>query len=104
MAERPQQNRKVGPAYIALVAATPLVFVALQVIFGSAPVSMLWFGLGMSIVAFVLFRFLSGFVPFGRRRLHFGRSSAPLRIWQAPVLWVAVVVVVAIVSFWWFAA
>ena len=95
------QTRKGGPprpAYFVATVATPVVFAVLQVLFGSAPVVTIWFGLGMSIVLFLLFRLLLGFSPLGRRRLHFGRS-APLKFWQAPVLWLPVVVVVVTIVF-----
>lgn len=81
-----------------VVASFPLVATVLQVAFGTAPVAMLWFGAAMAVVAFLLFRFLAGIRTFKPGMLQFGRSST-LRLWQAPVVWVPIVVTVAAVVF-----
>lgn len=73
------------------VATCPLVIAGLQVLFGSAPLPMLGFGACMSIVAFVMFRFLSGLRVFGTGSVQFGEVTA-LRVWRAPILWVPIVV------------
>ena len=101
MVEQMQKSASLHPAYVIVAATTPVVVAALQVFFGAAPIVMLWFGLGLSVVAFFLFRLLSGFAPFGRRRLRFGQS-APLKLWQAPVFWLPVIVVVLAVVFLWY--
>jgi len=72
----------------------------MQVLLGSAPVVMLAFGAPMGVIAFVLFRFLSGVSAFALGQLRFGKVHA-LRMWQAPVLWVPVVVTVGAAIFVW---
>lgn len=83
-----------------LVASLPLGISVLQVVLGAAPVFMLAFGAAMGVVAFVLFRFLSGVRVFAPGQLRFGKVRA-LRMWQAPALWVPVVVTVGAVVFVW---
>ncbi len=84
--------------YSYLVASLPLVITGLQVLLGSAPVVMLFFGACLGVVAFVLFRFLSGIRVFTPGPLHFGKART-LRAWQAPALWVLVAVTVGAVIF-----
>lgn len=86
--------------YSYLVASLPFVITGLQVLLGSAPVVMLVFGAAMGVVAFALFRFLSGIRVFAPGQLHFGKART-LRTWQAPALWVPVVVTVGAVIFAW---
>lgn len=78
------------------VASCPLAIASLQVLSGSAPLAMLGFGACMSVVAFLLFRFLSGIHVFRAGSVRFGRPAA-LRVWQAPIVWVPVVVTVGAV-------
>ncbi|MEW5836647.1 MAG: hypothetical protein AB1832_16410 [Pseudomonadota bacterium] len=85
-----------------LVASCPLVIAGMQVLFGSAPLAMLGFGACMSVAAFLLFRFLSGLRVFGAGSVRFGRA-AQLRVWQAPIVWVPLMVGVgAVVIFRFF--
>jgi len=85
-----------------VVASCPLVIAGMQVLIGSAPLAMLGFGAGMSVVAFLMFRFLSGLRVFGAGSVQFGRTAA-LRVWQAPIVWVPIVVGVgAVVIFRFF--
>lgn len=93
-------DERVKRQYSYLVAAPPLVITVLQVWLGSAPVVMLVFGAAMGVVAFVLFRFLSGIGVFARGQLHFGKART-LRMWQAPALWVPFVITVGAVIFAW---
>ena len=74
-----------------VVASYPLVIAGLQVLFGSAPLAMLGFGAGMSVVVFLMFRFLSGLRVFGAGSVEFGRATS-LRVWQLPIVWVPIVV------------
>jgi hypothetical protein len=93
-------DEKARRQYSYLVAALPFTIAGLQVLLDSAPLGMLAFGVAMSVVAFVMFRFLSGvrvFAP-GRSRLGDVRAFRP---WQAPALWVPVVVTVGAVVFVW---
>lgn len=76
-----------------IVASFPIFVVCFQVLLGSAPVVMLAFGVCMSVMAFVMFRFFSGLNIFTPSRLRFGKVTV-LRIWQAPVVWLCVVVTV----------
>ncbi|MGH9439318.1 MAG: hypothetical protein ACRD22_15835 [Terriglobia bacterium] len=101
MNDQMQTRGVLHPAYVVISAAMPMVFVAFQVLFGSAPIATLWFGLGISVVVFLLFRLLSGFAPLGRRRLRFGQS-APLKLWQAPIFWLPLVVVAGVIVFLWY--
>ncbi|MDA3915247.1 hypothetical protein [Oleiagrimonas sp.] len=103
MNELEQKPRQMRPAQFAIIASMPVVFALLLVLFQQAPPSFLWFGLGLSIVALLLVRLLSGFAFFGRRRLHFG-SSKPLRVWQTPILWMPVAIVAIFLVFRWFVA
>lgn len=89
--------------YSYVVASFPLMVTALQVAFDSAPLAMFWFGAAMAVVAFLLFRFLAGIRIFKPGALQFGRPSA-FRYWQAPVVWVPIVVTVAAVVFFGYAA
>lgn len=82
-----------------LVAVAPVTLAVVKVLADRAPLTTLWTGIGMSVVAFLLFRFLAGFSPFGHP-LHFGRSRA-FRVWQSPVLWLPVVIVAALLLFFW---
>ncbi|WP_063671431.1 hypothetical protein [Dyella thiooxydans] len=81
-----------------VVASCPLVIAGMQVLFGFAPLVMLGIGACMSVVAFVMFRFLSGLRVFGAGSVQFGRATA-LRIWQAPIVWVPIVVGVGAMVF-----
>ncbi|KZC15980.1 hypothetical protein RHOFW510R12_39760 [Rhodanobacter sp. FW510-R12] len=93
-------DERVKRRYSYLVASVPLVISGLQVLLGSAPVIMLAFGAAMAVVAIVLFRFLSGIRLFKPGQLHFGKTRA-LPAWQAPALWVPVIVTVGTVIFFW---
>lgn len=101
MNEQPQKRAPLPPAYLVVVAVTPFVLAVTQVLFGSAPIDLLWFGLAMSMVAFLLFRLLSGYAPLGRRKLRFGQP-AQLKLWQTPVFWLPFVVVAIAVGFLWY--
>jgi hypothetical protein len=103
MKEQSQTTGQIRPVQFALIAANPIVFAVLIVLFHQAPATFLWFGLGLSIVALLLVRLLSGFAILGQRRLRFG-SSKPLHVWQTPVLWVPVAVAAVLMVFWWFVA
>lgn len=89
--------------YLLAVAAAPFGMLAVQAVTGHASLPGLWSTIAISVVAVLLFRLLSGVSPFTGRRLQFG-GAAQLRFWQAPVLWVAVVVGATAVAFWWFVA
>lgn len=93
-------DEKAKRQYSYLVAALPVATSAVQVVLGSAPVAMLAFGLVMGVVAFALFRFLSGVRVFSPGQVRFGKAHA-LRAWQAPALWVPAVVTVGAVVFVW---
>ncbi len=93
-------DEKAKRRYSYVVAALPVAIAGLQIVLGSAPLVTLAFGAAMGVVAFVLFRFLSGVRVFARGRLRFGQDRA-LRAWQAPVLWVPVLVIVGMVVFVW---
>lgn len=86
--------------YSYLMAIAPVAATALQVLFGSAPVVMLAFGAVVGVIAFLLFRLLAGVRVFAPGKLRFGRNRA-LRAWQAPALWVPIVVTVGGVVFVW---
>ena len=79
-----------------IVASFPILVTCFQVLLGLTPVVMLAFGACMSVVAFVMFRFLSGLRIFRPGRLSFGKAPV-LRIWQAPAVWLSVVVTVGAV-------
>lgn len=94
------EQRKRQYAY--LVALPPLMITTMQVMLGHAPLAMLAFGAAVAVVAFVLFRFLSGIRVFAPGRRLFG-VARELRGWQAPALWIPVAVSVGAVIFAWMA-
>ena len=79
-----------------IVASFPICVACFQVLLGFAPAVMLAFGACMSVVAFVMFRFFSGLRIFRPGRLRFGKITV-LRVWQAPVVWLCIVVTVGAV-------
>lgn len=93
-------DEKTKRKYSYIVAAVPIVITVMQVLLSSAPVAMLGVGVIMGILAFVLFRFLSGIRVFAPGQSHLGQSHT-LRVWQAPALWVPVVMGVGVVLFVW---
>ena len=103
MKEQSQTTGQIRPVHFALIAANPILLPALMVLFHQAPPTFLWFGLGLSIVTLLLVRFLYDFAIIGQRRPRFGNSK-PLHVWQTPVLWVPVAVVVVLLAFWRFVA
>jgi hypothetical protein len=95
-------DEKAKRRYSYLVASCPVAIAVLQVLLGSAPVAMLAFGVAMGVIAFALFRLLAGIRVFAPGRLHFGKARA-LRAWQAPALWVTIIVTVGAMVFAWLA-
>lgn len=93
-------DEKTKSRYSYLVACAPIVIACMQVWLGSAPVAMLAFGVAMAVVAFALFRFLAGIRIFTSARRRFGKAHA-LRAWQAPALWIPLVVASGAVLFVW---
>lgn len=95
-------NETTKQQYSYIVAIFPLILAGAQVLFGSASLVLLWFGAGMCVVSFLLSRFLAGLRLFGGGQVRFGRRAA-LRIWQAPAIWVPVIVTVGMLAFYGFA-
>lgn len=78
------------------VATFPFLVSIGQVLLASAPLSTLWVGAGMSVLVALLL--WAGTAWLRRARPRFGKAVA-LRLWQAPVLWVPVVLAVVVVLF-----
>jgi len=87
-----QETPRIRPPWLA--ALLPLALTAGQVLLESAPRIMLGIGLGLSVAVLVLW--WAGARWLQRTRPQLGHAQ-PLRLWQAPVLWVPLVGAVAVV-------
>jgi|GEM_PF-3721851 len=87
-----QESPRIRPPWLA--ALMPLALTVGQVLVGSAPKIMIGVGLGLSLAVLVLWWAGSRWLQ--RARPHLGQTE-PLRLWQAPVLWVPLVGAVVVI-------
>ena len=83
------------PPYLA--AAVPFLLSGGQVLFVSAPLLVLWIGIALSVAVFAVL--WAGAIWLQRAKPRFGKA-VPLRVWQAPVVWLPVLIAIVILLFY----
>ena len=79
-----------------LAAASSLVLPVWQVLFESAPLFMLWIGVGLSVAVFLVLWLRVIWLQYGK--------TVVMRPWQVPVLWITVAVAAYMMLFFSFRA